>query len=186
MKDKNAKQVVDCQHHEGQKYKNDDPLQYLLYDVMECTRTMELFENGEKDKNSCHSYLLKNGVYEIRSIVEFSHNNLPSTCYIFEDLITTTNFQLSKIFCCGIKSRKCVKVERKKCFASLISLISNNFKPKMKKVLKFDQRASFLQNLIENVRLCGKLLSPHFDINDLYLIVFKPPENSNKLEEMEE
>ena len=52
---------------------------------MECTRTMELFENGEKDKNSCHSSLLKNGVYEIRSIVEFSHNNLPSTCHIFED-----------------------------------------------------------------------------------------------------
>jgi len=43
-----------------------------------------------------------------------------------------------------------------------------------------------LQNLIENVHLCGKLLTPHFDINDLFLIVFKPPENSNKVDKMEE
>ena len=104
MEDENVKQVVDCQHHEGQKYKNDDPLQDLLYDAMECTRTMEPFENGEKDKDSCHSSLLKNGEYEERSMVEFSDNNLPPTCHIFEDLITTTNFQLSKNFHCGIKS----------------------------------------------------------------------------------
>ena len=56
----------------------------------------------------------------------------------------------------------------------------------MKRVLKFDQRSSFLQNLIENVHVCGKLLTPHFDINDLFLIVFKPPKNSNKVDKMEQ
>jgi len=64
--------------------------------------------------------------------------------------------------------------------------MSNNFEPKMKRVSKFDQRAPFLQNLIENAHLCGKLLTPHFDINDIFLIVFKPPENSNKFEKIEE
>ena len=72
-------------------------------------------------------------------------------------------------------------VEREKCFTSLISLISNNFEPKMKRVSKFDQRASFLQNLTGNVHHCGKVLTSHVDINDLFSIVFNPPENSNKV-----
>ena len=55
---------------------------------------MELFENNEKDKDSCHSSILKRGAYEVRSMIEFSNNILPPTCHIFDDLITTTNFQL--------------------------------------------------------------------------------------------
>jgi len=144
--DENIKQVVDCQHHKEQKYKNDDLVQDLLHDAMEYIRTMELFENGEKYKDSHHSSLLKNGEYEVRSMVEFSDNNLPPTCHIFEDLITRINFQLSKIFGCGIKSRKCVKVERKKCFTSSISLISDNFE--LKRKLKE------YQNLVEELHFC--------------------------------
>ena len=56
----------------------------------------------------------------------------------------------------------------------------------MKRISKFNQIAYFLQNLIENVHFCRKLLTPHFDINDIFLIVFKPPENSNKVEKMVE
>ena len=86
-------------------------------------------------------------------MVEFSNNNLLSTCHIFDDLITTINFQLSKILDCGIKSRKCVKIERKKNFTSLILLTFDNLELKMKRVLKFDQRASLLQKLIKNVHV---------------------------------
>ena len=59
---------------------------------MEHSRIMEEVENGEKDKGSCHSSILENCEYEIRSMVEFSQNNLPPNCHIFYDLITTTNF----------------------------------------------------------------------------------------------
>ena len=132
----------------------------------------------------CHSSTIKNGEYEVRYMVEFSKNNLPPTCHIFEDLITKINFQLSKNFRCGIKSRKCVKIERKKCFTSSISIISNNFEHKMKMVSKFDQIASFFQKLIENVDCCGKLLTLYFDINDLFSVVFKLSENSSRVEKI--
>jgi hypothetical protein len=171
--DENDKQVKNCRHHEEKEYGKDDSFQDLLHDAIEYNRMMELFENGEKDKNSCHSSILKNGEYEVRSVVEFLDNNLPPTCHIFEDLSTTTNFQLSNFFSCGIKSRKCVKVERNKCFTSSISLISNNFELNMKRVLKFDQMASFLRKLIENVHPCGNLLTLHFYIDDLFSIIFK-------------
>ena len=53
---------------------------------------MELFENGENDKDSHHPSILKNGEYEIRSMLEFSDNNLPQTYHNFDDLITAINF----------------------------------------------------------------------------------------------
>ena len=120
---------------------------YCLHDAIKHTLIMEMFENGEKDKDSCHSSILKNDEYEVRSMVEFSKYNLTPTCRIFDDLITTTNFQISKILDCGIKSRKCVKIERENCFTSLISLISNNFEPKMKRISRFGRIASLLQKL---------------------------------------
>ena len=43
-----------------------------------------------------------------------------------------------------------------------------------------------MQKLVENVHHYGKLLTLHFDINDLILIVFKPPENSSRVEEISE
>ena len=95
------------------------------------------------------------------------------------------NFQLSKILGCGIKSKKCVKIERKKNFTSLILLTFDNLELKMKTVSKFDRRASFLQKLM-NVHRCGKLLTLHFDINDLFSIIFKSPESSSKVEKIEE
>jgi len=104
--DENVKQVKNCQHHEEQECENDNPIQDLLYDAIEQTRIMELFKNGEKDKDSCHSSILKNGKYEVRSMVEFSNNNILSTCHIFDDLITTRNFQHPKILDYDVKSKK--------------------------------------------------------------------------------
>jgi len=182
--DENDKQVEDCRHHEEKEYKKDDPVEDLLHDATKHIQIMEQVENSEKDKYSCHSSILKNGEYEVRSMVEFSQNNLPSNCHIFDDLITRTNFQLLKIIGCDIKSRKCVKIERKKCFTSLISLISNNFEPMRKRASKFDREASFLKKLIENFHRFKKLLTLHFNINDLLSIVFRPPENSSKVEKI--
>ena len=53
---------------------------------------MELFDNSEKDKDSCLSSILKNGEYKVGSMVKFSNNNLLPTCHIFDDLITTITF----------------------------------------------------------------------------------------------
>ena len=117
-------------------------------------------------------------------MVEFSQNNLPPNCHIFDDLITRTNFQLLKIIGCDIKSRKYVKIGRKKYFTSLISLISNNFEPMRKRASKFDREASFLKKLIENFHHFGKLLTLYFNINDLLSIVFEPPENSSRVEKI--
>jgi len=161
----NVKRVEDCQHREEQKYKNDDLFQDILHDSVEYTRTMEIFENGEKDKNSYCSSLLKNGEYEVRSVVEFSHINLSPTFHIFDDLITITNFRHLKFFDCGIKPKKWAEIERKK---------------------KFDRRASFFQKLTENFHYFEKLLTIHFDINDLLSIVFKPPENSTRVKKKKE
>ena len=113
---------------------------------MEHIRILELFENGEKDKNSCDSSILKNDEYELRSIVEFSNDKLLPTCHIFDDLITTINFSHPKILDCGIKSKKCVKIKRKKNFTSLILLTFDNLKLKMKRVLQFDRRTAFCKN----------------------------------------
>jgi len=44
---------------------------------------MEQFENDEKEKDFYHLSILKNGANGIKSMVEFSNNNLLSTCYIF-------------------------------------------------------------------------------------------------------
>jgi len=44
----------------------------------------------------------------------------------------------------------------------------------------------FLQKLIENVHCCEKLLTLHFDINDLFSIAFKPLENSSRVEKIGE
>ena len=144
--DENVKQVEDHKHHEEQEYEYDDPIKDVLYNAIEHTEIMKLFENDKRDKDSYHSSTIKNGEYEMRYKIEFSKNNLPPTCHIFEDLITRINFQLSKIFGCGIKSRKCVKVERKKCFTSSISLISDNFE--LKRKLKE------YQNLVEELHFC--------------------------------
>jgi len=45
-------------------------------------------------------------------MVEFSNNNSLPTYQIFDDLITTINFQHPKILDCIIK--KCVKIDKKK------------------------------------------------------------------------
>ena len=37
IKSENVKQMEDSQHHEEQKYKNDDPFQDLLHDAMDYT-----------------------------------------------------------------------------------------------------------------------------------------------------
>jgi len=50
-----------------------------------------------------------------------------------------------------------------------------------KRASKFDREASFLKKLIENFHHFEKLLTLHFNINDLLSIVFKPPENSSKV-----
>jgi len=99
-------------------------------------------------------------------------------------LASPKNFQLSKILGCGIKFKKCVKIEREN-FTSPILLTFDNFELKMKMVSKFNRRASFLQKLM-NVHHCWKLLTLHFDSNDLFLIVFKPSKNSSRVEKKSE
>jgi len=126
--DENAEQVKDCQHHKEEEYENDDLIQDRLHDVIDHTRIMELFENGEKDKDSCHSSILKNCENKVRFMVEFSNNNLLATCHIFDDLITTINFQHPKTLDCVTKSRKCAKIERNKIlsqkFFSLLTILN--------------------------------------------------------------
>ena len=69
-------------------------------------------------------------------MVEFSNNNLLPTCHIFDDLIATINFQHPKILDCGIKSKKCVKIERKKNFTSPILLTFDNLGTQDEKSIK--------------------------------------------------
>ena len=173
--DENDKQVEDCRHSEEKEYEKDDPVQDLLYDVTEHMQIMEQVENGKKDKNSCHLSTIKIGEYKVRSTVDFSQNNLPLTCHIFDDC------QLSRISGCGIKSRKSVEIEKKNCFTSLISLISNYFELMRKIISKYYPKASFLKKLIENFY---QLLTLYFDIDDLFSIVFKPSENSSRVEKI--
>jgi len=117
---------------------------------------MEQVENGEKDNDSCHSSIHKNGEYEVRYMLEFSNNNLLLIYHIFDNLITIINFQHPKILDYSIKSKNCVKIERKKIFISPILLTFDNLELKTKMVSKFDRRASFLQKLIERIFIIVK------------------------------
>ena len=110
--------MEECQHHEEQEYENDDPSPDLLHDATKDTRLMEQVENGEKDKDSCDSSILKNGEYEVRSMVEFSNNNLIPTYHIFQH---PKDFNIQTILDCSIK--KCVMIKRKKNFTSPIVLL---------------------------------------------------------------
>ena len=47
-------------------------------------------------------------------MVEFLNNNLLSIYHIFDDLITTINFQHSKILDCGIKSKNVSRLRERK------------------------------------------------------------------------
>ena len=71
-------------------------------------------------------------------------------------------------------------------FISLILLTFDNLELEMKRILKFDQRASFLEKLIENAHHCGKLLTLYFDINVLFLTAFTPLENASKVKKVVE
>jgi len=75
---------------------------------------MDLFKNGKRDKDSCHLSILKNGEYEVRSMIDFLNKNLLPTYHIFDDVIATINFQHPKILGRTTKSRKCTKIEGKK------------------------------------------------------------------------
>ena len=70
--DENVKQVEDHKHHEEQEYEYDNPIKDVLYNAIEHTEIMELFENCKRDKDSCHSSTIKNGEYGVRYMVEFS------------------------------------------------------------------------------------------------------------------
>ena len=50
-----------------------------------------------------------------------------------------------------------------------------------KRISKFDPKASFLKKLIEKFY---QLLTLYFDIDDLFSIVFKPSENSSRVEKI--
>ena len=54
---------------------------------------------------------------------------------------------------------------------SPIVLTFDNLELKCERVSSFDQTAAFLHKLIENVHHCGKLISLHFDIDDLFSTV---------------
>ena len=95
----------------------------------------------------------------------------------FYDLNSTLYFQLSKILDCGVKSRKCVKIEGKKKFTSLIFLTSDNFESKKKRVSRFGQATSFLKKSKKNAHVRGILLIPHSCTNNEFSIAFDPLDN---------
>ena len=119
-------------------------------------------------------------------MVEFLNNNVTPISHIFYDLITTINFQHSKILDCSTKSRKCVNIARRTNFTSLILLTCNNLEPKVKRVKKFDRRALLLQKSTKNLHVRGKLLTLHFDTNNQFSIVFKPSEKSGTVKKIED
>jgi len=80
---------------------------------------------------------------EAKCQLKFSNNNLSLIFHIFDYWNTTPNFQLKKILDCSIKSRKCIKVERKKNFTSLCCL---GYGPKKNRAPKYCFRKSFLQD----------------------------------------
>jgi len=43
---------------------------------------MELFENVEKDKDSCYLSIIKIGKTEVKSMLEFSSDNIILTCHV--------------------------------------------------------------------------------------------------------
>ena len=75
------------------------------------------------------------------------------------------------------------RLRETKKFTSLIVLTFENLVLNIKSVSKLDQRGAVLQKLTENVHRYGKLLTLHFDISDLFSKVFKPLENSSRVEE---
>ena len=64
--DENVKQMKNCQHHEEQECENDDPIKDVLHNAMDHTRITKLFENGKKDKDFCHSSILKKLMVSMR------------------------------------------------------------------------------------------------------------------------
>ena len=161
-----VKQVQDHQSHEEQEHENDDPVQRLIHNDVKHCQIEKFLENGEKNNDSS---ILQSGKDEVTSIIEFLNNSISPSCHIFYDLNITPNFQVLKILDCGVKSRKCVKIEGKKNFTSLIFLTSNNFETMKKRVLRFDRSASFLN--------CRKLLTPHLGSNNEFLVAFNPLKN---------
>ena len=95
----------------------------------------------------------------------------------FYDLNTTPNFRLSKILDSGVKSRKCVQIEGKENFTSLLFLASNNFEPKMKRVSRFCWATSFFKKSKKNAHVRGILLTPNLCTNNEFSIAFDTPEN---------
>ena len=92
----------------------------------------------------------------------------------FYDLNTTPNFKPSKILNCGVKSRKCAKIEGKENFTSLIF---NNFESKKKRVSRFGQATSFFTKSKKNAHVRAILLIPHLCTNNEFSIAFDPLEN---------
>ena len=172
--DGNVKQVEDHQPHEEQEHENDDPIQRFIHNDVKHAQIEEFLENDEKNNDS---FILQSGKDEVPSKIQFSNNSIFPSCHIFYDLNTTPNFQLSKILDCGIKSRKCVKIEGKKNFTSLIFLTSNNFESKKKRVSRFGRATSFLKKSKKNAHVRGILLIPHLCTNNEFSIVFDPLEN---------
>ena len=108
-------------------------------------------------------------------MLEFSNNSLSANHHMFYDSYTTPNFQLSKTLNCGVKSRKCAKIEGKKNFTSLIFPTSNNLEPKKKKATRFDRRVSCSKKLTKNAHVYGKLLNLHAGTHNQLSIAFNPP-----------
>ena len=167
-------QVDDHQPHEEQEHENDDPIQQFIHNNVNHAQAEDFLENGEKNNDLS---ILQSGKDEATSIIEFLNNSISPSCHIFYYLNTTPNFQLSKILDCGVKSRKCVKIEGKKNFTLLIFLTSNNFVYKRKRVSRFGQTTSLLKKSKRNVHVRGILLLPHLYTNNKFSIAFDLLEN---------
>ena len=150
--DGNVKQVEDHQPHEEQEHKNDDPIQWFLHNDVKHAQIEESLENCEKNIDSS---ILQSSKDKVTSIIEFSNNSITLSFHIFYYLNTTPNFQLAKILNGVVKSRKCIKIEGKKNFTSLIFLTSNNFESKKKRVSRFGRVTSFLKKSKKNAHVHG-------------------------------
>ena len=90
---------------------NGDPIPWPIHNDVKHAQIEEFLEIGEKNNDSS---IFQSGKDEVTSIIEFLNNSISPSCHIFYYLNITPNFQLSKILDCGVKSRKCVKIEGRK------------------------------------------------------------------------
>ena len=128
-------------------------------------------------------YLMMSSLPNLRNFLKMERKIMILVIHLFSKLSYFLWFKYHIKFLtfknswCGVKSRKCVKIEGKKNFTWLIFLTSNNFESKKKRVSRFGQATSFLKKSKKKAHVRGILLIPHLCTNNEFSIVFDPLEN---------